>query len=500
MLLDDLIDDNDRRLKTKVIESIAKSIVNEVPSVDIPMSYSMNPYQGCEHGCVYCYARNTHNYWGYSAGLDFETNIIVKTNAAELLKKKLNSKHWKPSPIMMSGSTDCYQPVEKKYKITRSLLQCCLDFKHPVGLITKNNLILRDLDILKALNEMNLVTVAISINTLDDTLRQKLEPRASSIPSRLKLIASLVDNDIPVTALAAPIIPGLNDHDIFPLVKKLAELGVNGIGQIVIRLNGDVAKIFEHWLNQYFPDRAKKVINKIKELHGGQVNDNRFKKRMKGEGKIAEIIHQQFKLAKSKYLTELPFEYNLDSYLKFKNPQFKFIFKRLNLKMNFTLRPIEVGDLECLLKYANNAGVAGNLTNRFPYPYTENDGIEFIKFATKENPRNIMAIDIETELSGCIGIHPQSDIFHKNAELGYWLAEKYWSKGIMTNAIKQMVDYGFKNWDIDRIFAKPFGRNIGSQKALEKSGFKLEARLEKTIFKNSQYEDELIYGFRRSDL
>ncbi|NNF22839.1 MAG: PA0069 family radical SAM protein [Saprospiraceae bacterium] len=308
-------------IKTKYIESKAKSIINKVKSKDIPLSFSMNPYQGCEHGCVYCYARNTHNYWGYSAGLDFETNIVVKTNAAELLKKCLQSKNWEASPIMLSGNTDCYQPAEKKYCITRKLLKTFLSFRHPVGIITKNKLILRDLDILKALNKNNLVSVVISINTLDDKLRQKLEPRASSIQSRIDLIQKLRKADIPVTILAAPIIPGLNDHSIFDLVKTFSDLGVYDIGHIMIRLNGDLSEIFNHWLERHFPGRADKIINKIKSLHGGQVSDHRFGIRMKGEGKIADIIHQQFAMAKKKYLDKIDFKFNLDLYDQYRNPQ-----------------------------------------------------------------------------------------------------------------------------------------------------------------------------------
>lgn len=308
-------------LKTKYIESKAKSIINKVPSSDIPMNYSMNPYQGCEHGCVYCYARTTHNYWGYSAGLDFETNIIVKTNAAELLKKSLRSKNWEASPVMLSGNTDCYQPAEKKYRITREILKVFLDFRHPVGVITKNSLILRDMDILRELNRYNLLSVVVSINTLDDKLRQILEPRASSIQSRISLIKKLKAENIPVTILAAPIIPGLNDHSIFDLVKTMSELSVDDIGHIIIRLNGDIAEIFDHWLERHFPDRSNKIINKIKSLHGGQVSDHRIGTRMKGEGKIAEIIRQQFALAKEKYLDKKEFKFNLELYDRHRNPQ-----------------------------------------------------------------------------------------------------------------------------------------------------------------------------------
>ena len=316
-------DDSDDIYKTKFIETEAKTIINKVPSPDVPMAFSMNAYQGCEHGCVYCYARNTHSYWGYSSGLDFESRIIVKKNAPELLRKKLKSKNWKAAPIMMSGNTDCYQPAEKEYKLTRQMLQILLDFKHPVGMITKNALMLRDLDIISELSKNNLISVAVSINTLDDTFRQKLEPRASSIPSRLKLIETLAKSGIYVTAMAAPIIPGLNDSEIMPLVKKLSDIGASNIGHIVVRLNGDIAEIFKEWIERCYPNKSSKVINQIKSTHGGQLNDSRLGQRMKGEGNIADIIHQQFSLAQKRYLTPKTFAYNLDLFERNKNPQLK---------------------------------------------------------------------------------------------------------------------------------------------------------------------------------
>ena len=321
IIINEVFDDEDMNIKTRVVESKASSIVNKVDSIDVPMGWSMNPYQGCEHGCVYCYARNSHNYWGYSSGLDFESNIVVKTNAAELLEKKLKSKNWEAAPIMVSGNTDCYQPIERHYKITRQLLKCFLKYKHPVGLITKNKLMLRDLDILEELNKDNLVSVAVSINTLDDDFRQKLEPRTSSIPNRLALIEKLRSKNIPVTALCAPMIPGLNEHEIIPLVQKLSDLKVNGIGHIVLRLNGSIGSIFENWLDLHYPDRKEKVLNKVKDMHGGQLNDSRFIMRMKGEGRIADIIHKQFKVAQKRFHTPVPFSFNLELFEKRKNPQ-----------------------------------------------------------------------------------------------------------------------------------------------------------------------------------
>ena len=310
--------------KTRIVDTFPKTIVNKVMSPDVGMEYSLNPYQGCEHGCVYCYARNTHTYWGYSAGIDFETTILAKKNAVELLEKKITSRQWKPHPIMLSGNTDCYQPVERQLQLTRQLLEVFLKYKHPVGIVTKNTLILRDLDILKELNRYKLISVAISINTLDDKLRRKLEPRASSIHKRLDLIRRLSAAGIPVTVLAAPIIPGLNDHDIFNLVKKVASLGARRISHIVLRLNGDLPEIFSDWLDKSYPERAKKVMNKVAEMHKGKLGNSVYGERMKGTGIIAEMIDQQFKMAKRLYLLDNPpFEYNTSVFDKSKSPQMK---------------------------------------------------------------------------------------------------------------------------------------------------------------------------------
>ena len=302
-------------IQTSFQNVFPKTIVNKVESPDIYHNYSLNPYQGCEHGCVYCYARNTHTYWGYSAGIDFESKIMVKKNAPELLDKLLSSRSWKVSPIMMSGNTDCYQPIERETEITRELLKVFLKHRHPVGIVTKNSLILRDMDIISQLKNLGLISVAVSINTVDDHLRRQLEPRASTTQKRFDLIAQLHKSGVPVTVLAAPIIPGLNDSGILNLAKKVASTGVKRLSHIVVRLNGDVAPIFEDWLKKTHADRTDKVLNKIKNLHGGKLNDSVFKKRMKGEGIIADIIGQQFALAKRLYLlNEKPFEYNLDLY------------------------------------------------------------------------------------------------------------------------------------------------------------------------------------------
>ena len=320
--LDHIWEDEVVSPKTRVIDTYPKSIVNKVDSPDTGLEFSLNPYQGCEHGCVYCYARNTHTYWGYSAGLDFETTLLVKKNAAELLEQKITSRKWECRPIMLSGNTDCYQPIEREYKITRSLLEVFEKYKHPVGIVTKNAMILRDLDLLKELNKLQLVSIAISVNTLDDKLRRKLEPRASSIPKRLELIDRLTSAGLPVTVLAAPIIPGLNDHDIINLVKKVASLGARRVSHIVLRLNGDLPEIFKDWLDKSYPDRARKVLNKVSSMHKGKLGNSVYGERMKGSGLIAEMIDQQFKLAKRLYLVDQPpFKYNTTLFNKTMNPQ-----------------------------------------------------------------------------------------------------------------------------------------------------------------------------------
>lgn len=308
--------------KTTFLEVFPKTFVNKVKSPDLRFMYSANPYQGCEHGCVYCYARNSHEYWGYSAGIDFEKKILVKKSAPKLLEAKLKSKNWEPHPITFSGNTDCYQPIEKKLEITRQCLQVMLKWQHPTGIITKNALILRDLDILKALAEKNLIRVNISITSLTEKTRQLLEPRTASIKKRLETVRILSENGIPVNVLMAPIIPGLNSHEILPLVKKVSELGALSVGHTIVRLNGAIAEIFSDWLQKTMPDSADKILHQIAACHGGQLNDSRYGYRMTGEGKIAEQIHETFRVAQNKYFKEnsIP-PLDTSHYLRLKNPQ-----------------------------------------------------------------------------------------------------------------------------------------------------------------------------------
>lgn len=297
--------DNPDNNKTQYLEIYPKTILNKVTSTDIGMAYSMNPYQGCEHGCIYCYARNTHEYWGYSAGLDFERKILFKRNAPELLEAKLNSKNWKPTNIMLSGNTDCYQPIEKKLEITRKMIKVLLKYKHPVSFITKNKLILRDLDLLKELAKLNLVHVSISITSLSEETRRILEPRTASIKKRLETVKILSDNGIPVNVMMAPIIPAINNHEIFKLVKKVSELGAVSVGYTIVRLNGAIGEIFKDWVHKALPDRADKILHQIEDCHGGTLNSSEFGKRMRGEGKIAEQVAMQFRLARKMYLSNV---------------------------------------------------------------------------------------------------------------------------------------------------------------------------------------------------
>jgi len=290
--------------KTLYLEVFPKTIVNKVESPDVGMMYSMNPYQGCEHGCVYCYARNSHEFWGYSAGLDFERRILVKKTAPNLLEKLFKKKSWSAHTIVLSGNTDCYQPAEKKYHITRQCLELFLKYKHPVGIITKNALITRDLQILKALAKDNLVAVNISITSLSEDTRRILEPRTTTIKKRLETVKILSDNGIPVNVMLAPIIPSINSHEILPLAKAASDHGALSITHTIVRLNGAIGQIFSDWIHKAMPDRAAKVLHQIENCHGGNLNDSRFGKRMRGEGKIAEQINLLVKLARLKYFKE----------------------------------------------------------------------------------------------------------------------------------------------------------------------------------------------------
>ncbi len=290
------IDDwTEPNIATQYLEDKSKTLVNKVDSPDVGMLYSMNPYQGCEHGCIYCYARNAHEYWGYSAGLDFERKIIVKKNASELLRKFLMHPKWECLPISLSGNTDCYQPAEKKFRITRQLLEVCNEFNQPVGMITKNAGMLRDKGLLKEMAKKKLISILVSITSFDEDLRLVMEPRTTTAKQRLRLIKELSDEGVRMGVMLGPMIPGLNEHEMQRIMKAASENGASFSAYTFIRLNGAVKLIFHDWLYKNFPDRADKVWHMIQHAHGGKVNDSRFGVRMRGEGPIAELVNQQFK-------------------------------------------------------------------------------------------------------------------------------------------------------------------------------------------------------------
>lgn len=304
---------------TQVLQEHAKTLVNKVESPDVGMWYSMNPYQGCEHGCIYCYARNSHQYWGMSAGLDFERKIVVKHNAPELLRKFLDNKNWQVKPLSLSGNTDCYQPQERKLFVTRQLLEVALEYKQPVGIITKNSLVLRDKYILQQLAKDNLVVVYMSVTTLNEDLRLKMEPRTATGLQRLKVVKELSELGIPVGVMTAPLIPGLNEHEMPKLLEAAANAGARWAGYTIVRLNDAVKIIFKDWLFKNFPDRADKVWHLIESCHGGTVNDSEFGRRMRGEGNVAAMINQQFKIhTKRLGLNMERFDFNTSI---FKRPQ-----------------------------------------------------------------------------------------------------------------------------------------------------------------------------------
>jgi DNA repair photolyase len=286
---------------TQYIEVFPKRIVNKVDSPDVGMWYSMNPYQGCEHGCIYCFARNSFEYWGYSAGLDFESKIMVKKNAAQLLRKFLMNPKWVPTPIMLSGNTDCYQPAERTYRITRSLLEVCYEFNQPVGMITKNAGMLRDLDILKKMADRNLVSIIVSVTTLNEPLRRAMEPRTTTGLQRIRLIRELSNAGIRAGVMLGPMIPGLNEHEMPAIIKAASEAGASFSAYTFIRLNGAIKFLFHDWLYKNFPDKAEKVWHLIESGHGGQVNDSQFGRRISGEGNIAQMVADQYRKYTKKF-------------------------------------------------------------------------------------------------------------------------------------------------------------------------------------------------------
>ena len=289
------------KIPTAYYKDDSRTVIAKNDSYDVGFDYSFNPYRGCEHGCIYCYSRPTHEFLGFSSGIDFETKIMIKENAPALLEKEFRKKSYKPDLIMFSGNTDCYQPVERKLKLTRESLKVCLKYRNPVSIITKNALIQRDIDIIKQLAELNLVSVTLSITTLHKVLAHKMEPRTSSPEMRLTTIEEFAKNNIPVGVNIAPIIPGLNDKEIPNILKESASRGAIHAGKIMLRLPYSVKELFIEWLEREFPEKAKKIINSIKEIRGGKLNSSGRFKRFTGEGELAEAIHKLFHITCKKY-------------------------------------------------------------------------------------------------------------------------------------------------------------------------------------------------------
>lgn len=279
---------------TIFLKNNARSAISYNDSPDVGPGATINPYRGCEHGCVYCYARPTHEYFGFSAGMDFETKILVKEDAPELLRKELASKKWKPQVVGMSGVTDCYQPAERKLKLTRRCLEVLADFRNPVAIITKNFLVTRDIDVLKRLAEHRAVMVYLSVTTLDGKLTRLMEPRASHPSQRLAAIEALTAAGIPAGVNVAPVVPGLTDHEMPAILAAARKAGAIGAGYVPLRLPYGVKNLFEEWLGRHFPDRKDKVLNRIRSMRDGKLNDPDFNTRMEGKGIFAEQLSTLF--------------------------------------------------------------------------------------------------------------------------------------------------------------------------------------------------------------
>jgi DNA repair photolyase len=279
---------------TQFLPDRARSILTHNDSPDVGFEVSVNPYRGCEHGCIYCYARPTHEYLGFSAGLDFETKILVKENAPELLRRELAAPGWRPCPVAVSGVTDPYQPIERRLRLTRRCLEVLAEFRNPVVVISKNHLVTRDQDLLGELARHDAAAVFLSITTLDGHLKIKLEPRTTHPAGRLAAIEALAHAGVPVGVLVAPVIPGLTDHEMPAILAAAAQAGARFAGYVLLRLPFAVGPLFEQWLEQHFPEKRDKVLSRIRAMRDGKLNDPRFGSRMAGEGVFAQLTHELF--------------------------------------------------------------------------------------------------------------------------------------------------------------------------------------------------------------
>jgi DNA repair photolyase len=293
-------DEEPRAVRTEYFVDASRSIVATNDSPDVGFSASVNPYRGCEHGCIYCYARPSHEYLGLSSGLDFESKIFVKTDAPALLRAELGKRTWTSQAIAMSGVTDCYQPIERSLALTRGCLEVLAEYRNPVGIVTKNALVSRDADVLADLASDSCANVALSVTTLDEELRRAMEPRASRADLRLEAMARLNDRGIPAGVMVAPVIPGLNDHEIPAILARAREAGARFAGYVMLRLPYAVKGLFEAWLDQHFPDRKVRVLGRIEQMRGGKLNDPRFGSRMRGEGPLADLVEELFTVARDR--------------------------------------------------------------------------------------------------------------------------------------------------------------------------------------------------------
>ncbi|MCP5082854.1 MAG: PA0069 family radical SAM protein [Alphaproteobacteria bacterium] len=288
--------DDQPALKTEVFEEQPKGLINRNSSPDLGFDLSVNPYRGCEHGCSYCYARPAHAYVGLSPGLDFESKLFAKPNAAEVLRRELSAPGYKPSLIVLGGNTDAYQPIERRYRITRQILEVLLEFNNPIGIVTKSALVLRDLDILQAMAEKDLVNVAISVTSLDGAIARKMEPRAATPMKRMQALEVLAASGIPTTVMVAPVVPAINDSEIEAILKAASAAGVKEAGYIILRLPLELRELFREWLQSEFPDRAAHVLSLLKSMREGKDYDPTFGKRMKGVGPYAWSIGRRFEV------------------------------------------------------------------------------------------------------------------------------------------------------------------------------------------------------------
>src|SRR4051812_41271320 len=293
----DAADEEEPAPRTVFLRDHTKTIIAHNDSPDVGFDASVNPYRGCEHGCIYCFAQPTHEYLDFSLGLDFETKILVKEDAPQLLRAELSAKGWRPQTLGFSGVTDPYQPVERKLKLTRRCLEVLTEFRNPVAMITKNHLITRDGDLLGELARYGAAMACISVTTLDADLARVMEPRASAPRARLEAIRALADAGVPVGVLVAPVIPGLTEYEMLPIIAAAREHGASFAGYVPLRLPFGLKDLFDQWLARHFPDRREKVLNRVRSLRGGKLNDGNFHTRMHGEGPFADQIAAFFKFA-----------------------------------------------------------------------------------------------------------------------------------------------------------------------------------------------------------